>query len=124
MRESLGHLMHSEDGLISKFTLIYMRDVYDHSIQALDTIDTFRDMLASLLDMYLSSLTNRMNEIMKTLTIITTIFIPITAIASIYGMNFTEIPGLDWHYGYPTALAAMVSIAIGMLIYFKFKKWI
>ena len=74
--------------------------------------------------MYLSRVTNRKKEIMKTLTIITTIFIPITAIASIYGMNFTEIPGLDWHYGYPTALAAMVSIAIGMLIYFKFKKWI
>ncbi len=124
MRESLGHLMHSEDSFISKFTALYMRDVYDHSVQALDTIDTFRDMLSSLLDMYLSSLTNRMNEIMKTLTIITTIFIPITAIASIYGMNFTEIPGLHWEYGYPTALAAMLSIAIGMLIYFKFKKWI
>lgn len=123
VREALGHLMHAEDTFITKFTSVYLRDVYDHTVQVIDTIDTFRDMLASLLDMYLSSLTNRMNEIMKTLTIITTIFIPITAIASIYGMNFTEIPGLRWEYGYITALAAMACMAVGMLIYFKKKKW-
>lgn len=124
MREVISHLLNLDSDIITKFTRIYLRDVYDHTVQSIDSIDTFRDMLSSMLDMYLSSLTNRMNEIMKTLTIITTIFIPITAIASIYGMNFAEIPGLKWHYGYPTAIASMVLIAIGMLIYFKRKKWI
>ena len=124
MREAISHMLHSDDSFFTKFTLVYMRDVYDHSIQAIDTIDTFRDMLASMLDMYLSSLTNRMNEIMKTLTIITTIFIPITAIASIYGMNFSEIPGLRWEYGYYAALGAMLFMAIGMVVYFRIRKWI
>lgn len=124
MREAISHLLDEDDELISKFTRVYLRDVYDHTVQAIDSIDTFRDMLSSMLDMYLSSLTNRMNEIMKTLTIITTIFIPITAIASIYGMNFADIPGLHWHYGYYTTLVVMVLIAIAMIIYFQRKKWL
>ena len=101
-----------------------MRDVYDHTVQAIDTIETFRDMLSSMLDMYLSSITNRMNEIMKTLTIIATIFIPITSIASIFGMNFEYMPELKWHWGYPASLGVMLIIAICMLIYFRRKKWI
>lgn len=124
MRESLGHLMHAEDNLISNFTRIYFRDVYDHTVQAIDTVETFRDMLSSMLDVYLSSLTNRMNEIMKTLTIITTIFIPITSLASIYGMNFRYMPELQWHYGYPTVLCIMLFMVICMLLYFRKKKWI
>ncbi|MBV9575925.1 MAG: magnesium/cobalt transporter CorA, partial [Gammaproteobacteria bacterium] len=124
MREVIGHLMHAEEKIITKFTQLYLRDVYDHTVQAMDTLDTFRDILASLLDMYLSSLTNRMNEIMKTLTIIATIFIPITAIASIYGTNFQYIPGLHWHYGYPAMLGVMLMSTVGLLIFFKRKKWI
>lgn len=123
MRDAASHLLHVEEDLITNFTRIYMRDLYDHVAQVMDTVETFRDMLSSMLDMYLSIITNRMNEIMKTLTIITTIFIPITAIASIYGMNFLNIPGLHWEYGYYAALSVMFGIAIAMVIYFKIKKW-
>lgn len=124
MREAISHLMHADNQLISKFTLIYIRDVYDHTVQAIDTLETFRDMLSGMLDMYLTSLTNRMNEIMKTLTIITTIFIPITAIASVYGMNFAHMPGTEWSWGYPLVLFIMIAIAGLMLVYFRKKKWI
>lgn len=124
MREAMGHLMHGEDEFITQFTQVYLRDLYDHTVQAIDTLETFRDLLSNMLDMYLSSLTNRMNEIMKTLTIITTIFIPITAIASIYGMNFETMPGIHSAYGYPMALVCMISIAIMMMMYFWKKKWL
>lgn len=124
MRELLSHLAHTENNRISKFTMIYLRDVYDHTVQAIDSLETFREMLSSMLDVYLSSITNRMNEIMKTLTIITTIFIPITALASVYGMNFHYIPGLDWQFGYIAVLGSMGLIAFCMLLYFKYKKWI
>lgn len=124
MREAMGHLMHGEEEFITPFTQVYLRDLYDHTVQAIDTLETFRDLLSNMLDMYLSSLTNRMNEIMKTLTIITTIFIPITAIASIYGMNFEIMPGLHSIYGYPIALVCMVGVAILMMVYFWRKKWL
>lgn len=124
MREAINHLMHADNELISKFTLIYLRDVYDHTIQGIDSLETFRDMLSGMLDMYLSGLTNRMNEIMKTLTIITTIFIPITAIASVYGMNFDYMPGVHWWYGYPIVLTIMFAISILMIFYFYRKKWL
>lgn len=123
-RELLNHLLHAEGVLISASTRIYIRDVYDHVVQAMDTIETFRDMLGSMLDIYLSSITNRMNEVMKTLTIIATIFIPITALSSIYGMNFHYMPELAWHYGYPAVLCVMLMIAVVMLVYFRKKKWI
>lgn len=124
MREVIGQITHVEDKLITDFTRLYLRDVYDHTVQAIDTIETFRDMLASMLDMYLSILTNRMNEIMKTLTIIATIFIPLTWLASLYGMNFPYMPGLYWRYGYPMTLLAMGIMAVAMIIYFKRRKWI
>lgn len=124
MREVINHLMHTEDSLITKNTRLYLRDVYDHTMQAIDTLEVSRDVLSSMLDMYLSSLTNRMNEVMKTLTIISTIFIPITSIASIYGMNFPEMPGLHWRYGYISVMSVMFSIVIIMMIYFWKKKWV
>lgn len=123
MREAISHLLHGEEHLITAYTRVYLRDVYDHTVQAIDTLETFRDMLSSMLDMYLSSLTNRMNEIMKTLTIITTIFIPITSIASIYGMNFSNMPGLHWRWGYCIVMGVMLLIALLMLLYFRKKKW-
>jgi magnesium transporter len=124
MREVVSHLLQTDRRFVKPFTQIYLRDVYDHIAQAIDTVETFRDMLASILDIYLSSLSNRMNEIMKVLTIISTIFIPTTFVASIYGMNFKYMPELDWHWGYPCALAVMLLITIGMLIYFRRKKWL
>lgn len=124
MREALSHLMHVEDKLITPFTRVYLRDVYDHTVQAIDTLETFRDMLSSMLDMYISSLTNRMNEVIKTLTIIATIFIPITFIASIYGMNFTYMPELHWRYGYPAVWCLILVITGMMMVYFRRKKWL
>lgn len=123
MREAMSHLLQINNPIITSHTHIYLRDVYDHTVQAIDTIESFRDMLASMLDVYLSSLTNRMNEIMKVLTIISTLFIPMTFIASIYGMNFEFMPELHWRYGYPVTLCIMLVIAVLMLSYFKRKKW-
>lgn len=124
MRETVSHLLQLEESKISPNTRLYLRDVYDHTIQALDTLETFRDMLANILDVYLSTLTNRMNEIMKVLTIISTIFIPMTFIASIFGMNFKYMPELQWPWGYPAALFVMAIIALGMLRFFRRKKWL
>lgn len=124
MREAISHLSHIEGSMITSFTRLYLRDVYDHTVQAIDTLETYRDMITSMLDMYLSTLTNRMNEIMKTLTIIATIFIPITWVASVYGMNFEFMPELHWRWGYPIVLSTMLLITILMLTYFRRKKWI
>lgn len=124
MREAVNHLQYAEDTLITPFTRVYLRDVYDHTMQAIDTIETFRDMLSSMLDMYLSGLTIRMNEIMKTLTIITTIFIPITALASIYGMNLPDVPLMKSHWGFWMVAGMMVASVAFMVVYFRKKKWI
>jgi magnesium transporter len=124
MREVISHLLQADKTFITPFTHLYLRDVYDHVAQAIDTVETFRDMLASILDVYLSALTNRMNEVMKVLTIIATIFIPITFVASIYGMNFKSMPELEWRWGYPIALGVMVLIAGVMVFYFRKKRWI
>ncbi|MFH1888921.1 MAG: magnesium/cobalt transporter CorA [Candidatus Omnitrophota bacterium] len=124
LREVAGGLQRSESKLIQESTEIYLRDVYDHTIQVIDTIETFRDMISGMLDIYLSSLSNRMNEVMKVLTIIATIFIPITFISGVYGMNFRYMPELNWHWAYFGALGLMLMVVITMLIYFKRKKWI
>jgi len=100
-----------------------IRDSYDHAIQVIDTTETFREMLSGMLDTYLSSLSNRMNEVMKVLTVIATIFIPLTFIAGIYGMNFKAMPELEWRWGYAAALVLMVAVAVGMILYIKRKKW-
>jgi magnesium transporter len=97
--------------------------VYDHTIQVIDTIETFRDMVSGMLDIYLSSVSNRMNEVMKVLTIIATIFIPLTFIAGVYGMNFVNMPELQWHWGYFGVWGVMIAVAVGMIIYFKRKNW-
>jgi magnesium transporter len=123
MREVINHVTQSSEVFISSFSRLYLRDVYDHTMQAIDTIETYRDMLSSMLDVYLSSLTNRMNEIMKTLTIISTIFIPITFIASVYGMNFKYMPELQWAEGYHLTLGLMGMVVVSMLFYFKWRKW-
>lgn len=124
LREVVSGLERSGSHLIKESTGIFLRDVYDHTIQVIDTIETFRDMLSGMLDIYLSSVSNRMNEIMKVLTIIATIFIPLTFIAGIYGMNFEYMPELGWRWGYFAVLAVMVAVGVFMLIYFRRKKWL
>ncbi|MDD3265826.1 MAG: magnesium/cobalt transporter CorA [Burkholderiales bacterium] len=124
IREEISHLLQSDQKFITAFTRLYLRDLYDHVIQAIDTVETLRDMVSSIMDIYLSLVTNKMNEVMKVLTIISTIFIPITFITSLYGMNFKYMPELESHYGYPIALAFMGAITGGMILFFRRKKWI
>lgn len=124
LREVVNNLDRTESSLIKKTTKIFVRDVYDHTIQVIDTIENYRDILTGMLDIYLSSLSNRMNEVMKILTIIATIFIPLTFIAGVYGMNFTYMPELKWHWGYFGVWLVMIVIAIIMLFYFRKKKWL
>jgi magnesium transporter len=124
LREVINSLIRHESPLVQKSTFLYLRDLYDHTIQVIETVETLRDMLSGMLDIYLSSASNRMNAIMKVLTIIATIFMPLTFIAGLYGMNFKYMPELEWHLGYPVVLALMAGVTIGMLIFFRKKKWI
>jgi magnesium transporter len=125
LREVVSRLERGESKLIMDSTGIYLRDVYDHTIHVVDTIETFRDMLSGMLDIYLSSVSNRMNQVMKVLTIIATIFIPLTFVAGIYGMNFEYMPELKWHWFYPKAFwLVMIGVAGVMLFYFRRKRWL
>jgi magnesium transporter len=123
LREVVGGLAKSESTLVKEDVLVYVRDVYDHVIQAIDTIETFRDMLSAMMDIYLSSLSNRMNEVMKVLTIIATIFIPMTFLAGVYGMNFKFMPELEWRYAYLFFWIVVLVVLTGMVAWFKKKKW-
>ena len=124
LREVISALQRMETTLILKETAAYLRDLYDHVIQVSDSVETYRETLSGLLDIYLSSVSNRMNEVMKVLTIIATIFIPLTFIAGIYGMNFKYMPELTWRFGYFGILGVMGFISILMLFYFRRKKWL
>uniref|UniRef100_A0A7C3ZE03 Magnesium transport protein CorA n=1 Tax=Desulfobacca acetoxidans TaxID=60893 RepID=A0A7C3ZE03_9BACT len=124
LREVISRLLRSESPLITGTTALYLKDVYDHVIQIIDNIETFRDILSGLLDIYLSSVSNRLNEVMKVLTIIATIFIPLTFIAGVYGMNFKYMPELEWPWGYFLILSVMLLVALLMLLFFKQKGWI
>jgi magnesium transporter len=123
LREVIAGLERTESALIQETTHVFLRDVYDHTIQVIDNVETFRDMLSGMLETYLSSVSNRMNEVMKVLTIISTIFIPLTFIAGIYGMNFEHIPELKWRYGYFAVWGIMIWIGLTMIRFFKRKKW-
>lgn len=124
LREVLGRLERRESPLVRGETVIYLRDVYDHSIQIIETVETFRDLLSEILDIYLSTIGNRTNEVMKVLTIIATIFMPLTFIAGVYGMNFRYMPELEWHWGYPAVLLLMLLVSLGMGVFFRRKKWL
>jgi magnesium transporter len=124
LREVAGGLARGEFALISESTGVYLRDVYDHTIQVIDTLESLRDVLGGMLDLYLSTISNRMNEVMKVLTIMATIFIPLTFIAGIYGMNFKYMPELEWHWGYFMVWGIMVTVVIAMVAYFKKKTWL
>jgi len=124
LREVINGLERGESSLIQESSRIYLKDVYDHTIQVIDTVETFRDMVSGMHDTYLSVISNRMNEVMKVLTIIATIFIPLTFIAGIYGMNFKFMPELEWRWAYFAVWFVIVVIAIFMLIFFRRKKWL
>lgn len=124
MREVVSALQRAENKLISPGTSVYFRDVYDHTVQVVETVETFRDMASGMLDLYLSTISNKMNEVMKVLTIFAAIFIPLTFIAGVYGMNFEFMPELKWRLAYPAWWVMVISLTIGMLIYFKKKKWL
>lgn len=123
-RELFNRLERSESPLVTEELKPFLRDLYDHGVQVLDIIESLRDVLSGLRDLYQTTLDHRMNEIMKVLTIIGTIFIPLTFIAGIYGMNFDNMPELHATYGYPIALGVMVVLALGLLYYFRRKRWI
>jgi len=124
LREVVNNLQKSESPLIEKKTEVFLKDIYDHIFQVIDTTETYREMISGMLDIYLSSISNRMNAVMKVLTIIATIFIPLTFLAGIYGMNFKYMPELNWRWSYPTVWIVMIAIAIVMLQYFRRKKWL
>jgi magnesium transporter len=130
LREAINTLVRDHNSLIHDDTRIYLRDCYDHTVQLIDLVETYRELGADLRDLYLSSVSNRMNEIMKVLTIISTIFIPLTFIAGIYGMNFDtkvspwNMPELEWYYGYPFSLALMLAVTVAMGIFFWRRGWI
>ncbi len=123
LRELLSDLQRQGSSLFEEQTLLYLRDVYDHTIQVIDTVETYRDLTSGLLDVYLSAASHRMNEVMKVLTMIATIFIPLSFVAGLYGMNFAYMPELSWRYGYFAVLGVMAAIAAGMVVYFKRKHW-
>jgi len=124
LREVIGGLERGETPLIQDSTQVYLRDVYDHTIQAMDAIETYRDMLSGMLDIYLSSISNTMNAVMKVLTIIGTIFIPLTFLAGVYGMNFLYMPELKLRWTYPLVWGVMLATAATMLIFFRRKRWL
>ncbi|PJB78629.1 MAG: magnesium and cobalt transport protein CorA [Acidobacteria bacterium CG_4_9_14_3_um_filter_49_7] len=124
LREVMHGLDRTESDLMKPATKIYVRDVYDHTNQVIDTIENYREILSSMLDIYLSSLSNSMNQVMKTLTIIATIFMPLTFVAGIYGMNFEYMPELKWKFGYLFLWVIIFIISLIMYAYFKRKKWL
>ncbi|UCE01373.1 MAG: magnesium/cobalt transporter CorA [Candidatus Latescibacterota bacterium] len=129
-REMFAELLREDTPLIADATRVYLRDCYDHTLQLIDLLDMYRDTSAGLMDLYLSSLSNRMNEVMKVLTITATIFIPLTFIAGIYGMNFDpdrsplNMPELGWYWGYPFAMTLMGIVAVVMVFLFRRKGWL
>ncbi|MDA8105339.1 MAG: magnesium/cobalt transporter CorA [Nitrospiraceae bacterium] len=123
LREVVSGLERGDSALVKGSTKVFLRDIYDHTIQVIDTIETFRDMASGMLDIYLSSVNNRMSAVMKVLTIIATIFMPLTFIAGVYGMNFKYMPELEWRWSYPVLWAIIVLIAASMVAYFKKKEW-
>jgi magnesium transporter len=124
LREVTAALERGESQLISHASRVYFRDIYDHSIQVIDGVETFRDLLSGMLDLYLSSIGNRTNEVMRFLTVIGTIFLPLTFLVGVYGMNFKHMPELEWPSGYFDLWGVMLAISLGMVLYFKRKQWL
>jgi len=124
LRELLTKIQHTDSALLQEKTLPYYGDVYDHVLRVTESLESYRERIAAMQDIYLSSISNKMNETMKVLTIFASIFIPLTFVAGIYGMNFEYMPELKWHWAYPALWVLFITISIGLLIYFKKKKWL
>jgi magnesium transporter len=124
LREMINTVTRGELSMVHEQTIVFFKDVYDHTIQIIDTIESYRDVLSGMLDLYMSTISNRMNEVMKVLTIIATIFIPITFVAGIYGMNFKYMPELEWKWGYLAVWSIIGGIALLMIVFFRRKKWL
>lgn len=124
LREVIASMQHSDSPLIHESTEMFLRDLHDHVIRVAEGIDTYRDMLSSMQDVYLSSISNRTNEIMKVLTLFSSIFLPLTFITGIFGMNFQHFPELEWHYGLQGTVVLMVVVGVGMYLFFRRKKWL
>ncbi len=124
LREMIGNLQRGESSLIDNSVMIYLKDVYDHVIHVVETIEMNRDILSGITDIYMSSVSNKMNEVMKVLTVIATMFIPLTFLAGVYGMNFQHMPELQWQYAYPVFWVLIILILFVMVMWFKNKKWL
>lgn len=123
LRDAISKVIKDESGFIETGTIRYFADVYDHVAHLIDALDTYKDLTSGLMDIYINTQNTRMNEVMKVLTVISTIFMPLTFIVGIYGMNFDVMPELRWTYGYPLVMGLMAVIVIAMIVYFKYKKW-
>ncbi len=124
LREAISFLERGDSHLLHDATRVYFRDIYDHTVQVIDTVETYRDLLSGMLDLYLSSISNRTNEVMKFLTVIGTIFMPLTFLVGVYGMNFKHFPELEWRNGYFILWGVMVAVALVMVAYFRKKRWL
>jgi magnesium transporter len=124
VRELVNEMLRSESALIDEKTHIYLRDVSDHAIRIVESVELHRDIISGLLDIYISSVSNKMNEVMKVLTVFATIFIPLTFLTGIYGMNFEYMPELGWHWSYPILWVIFISLPAGLLVYFKRRHWL
>lgn len=124
LREAISFMERGDSPLLHDATRLYFRDVYDHTVQVIDTVETYRDLLSGMLDLYLSSISNRTNEVMKFLTVIGTIFMPLTFLVGVYGMNFKYFPELEWHNGYFILWGLMIALALLMVAYFRKKRWL
>ena len=124
LRDVISSLERGGSALIQPGTGVYLRDLHDHAVRVIETVETYRDILGGILDTYLTTASQRMNEVMKVLTVIATLFIPVTFIAGVWGMNFQYMPELHQKWGYPTALGLMGAIMVVMLIWFRNKRWI
>lgn len=124
MREVVNAMLRDESGLVYDETRVYLRDLYDHTIHIIDTVETLRDIVAGMLEVYLSSVSNKLNQVMKVLTVMSSIFIPLTFVAGVYGMNFKYMPELEWSYGYPAIMCGMLCVAVALLAMFRRKEWL
>ncbi len=124
MREVVNTILRDESELVRDETRIFLRDLYDHSIHVIDTVETLRDIVAGMLDVYLSSVSNKLNQVMKVLTVMSSIFIPLTFVAGVCGMNFKYMPELEMSYGYPAVMIGMLAVAVGLLAMFRRKEWL
>jgi magnesium transporter len=123
LRDALGKLIKAESDFIQPENIPFYSDVYDHVVHLIDSLDAYQDLSTNLLDIHMNAMSNRMNEVMKVLAVISTIFMPLTFIVGVYGMNFTHMPGLEWKYSYPAIWIVMISVVLGMIGFFRYKKW-